>query len=99
MEYIDLMKTKTHVSPFRKTSARRITGQGMTEYIIVLALIALAAVVVVGYFGDTVQAQFTAMGQKLSGETGTDAIGKGKTAIDKGNNIIDAEETLKTYAD
>jgi len=93
------MKTNTNISKARKTSARRITGQGMTEYIIVLALVALAAVVAVGFFGDTVQAQFAAMGQKLSGESGAEAIAEGKTAADNAKGVIATEETLKSYAD
>ena len=51
-------------------SKRRITGQGMTEYIIVVALIAIAAVAAVSYFGSTVQAQFVNMGSALTGTVG-----------------------------
>ena len=49
------------------TMSRRITGQGMTEYIIIVALISLAAITVVGLFGETIQQQFAGMSQKLSG--------------------------------
>ena len=33
---------------------RKESGQGMTEYIIIVALIAVAAIAVVGIFGDVV---------------------------------------------
>lgn len=92
------MKTTTHVSRSRKTSKRRIKGQGMTEYIIILALVALAATVAVGFFGDTVQAQFAAMGAKLSGGDGTASIGKGLAKAGEADKTIDAAETLGTYA-
>ena len=95
------MKSHTaprHLSQVSKTSPRRIRGQGMTEYIIVLALVALAATVAVGFFGDVVQAQFAAMGQKLSGESGTETIGLGAEAAGKAVETITTEETLGTYA-
>ena len=52
---------------------RRITGQGMTEYIVVVALIAIACIGAVGIFGDTVSSQFINMSQKINGGTGTAA--------------------------
>lgn len=79
-------------------SKRRITGQGMTEYIIVVALVALAAVTAVGFFGDTIQSQFAAMGQKLTGNDGTAAIGLGADAADGAEGTITTSETLGTYA-
>lgn len=54
-------------------SKRRITGQGMTEYIIVVALIAIACVAAVSYFGSTVQAQFVNLGSALTGTVGNAA--------------------------
>lgn len=92
------MKTNNNASTFKKLPSRRITGQGMTEYIIVLALVALSAVVAVGFFGDTVQSQFAGMGLKLTGNDGTTAIGKGATAAGEAEKTIDAKETLGTYA-
>lgn len=62
--------------------ARRINGQGMTEYIIIVALIALAAITVVGLFGTTIQAQFGAMANVLSGEAqGTEAQKAAKATV------------------
>jgi len=62
------MSTAKNVS---MSSRRRITGQGMTEYIIVVALIAIAAVAAVSYFGEAVQVQFANMGDELMGTAGT----------------------------
>jgi len=62
------------MSSIKKVSAlsgkRRITGQGMTEYIIVVALIAIAAVAAVSFFGEAVQAQFANIGEELLGNEG-----------------------------
>ena len=53
---------------------RRVTGQGMTEYIIIVALIAIAAVAAVTYFGAAVQGNFIALGNKLTNQAGDTAI-------------------------
>lgn len=50
---------------------RRQAGQGMTEYIIVVALIAVAAIAVYQLFGQVVRSQTAAMARELAGEDGT----------------------------
>lgn len=92
------MKPNVYVSRMKKTPSRRITGQGMTEYIIVVALVALTAVVAVGAFGDTIQAQFSAMSSKLVGESGDAALGAGRTAAAAAKTEAGAKDTLKSYA-
>lgn len=42
-------------------------GQGMTEYIIIVALIAIAAIGVYSFFGDALRGQMGAMTQELTG--------------------------------
>lgn len=46
-------------------------GQGMTEYIIIVALIAIAAIAVYNLFGDTVRSQVGDMAAELGGGTAT----------------------------
>ncbi len=46
-------------------------GQGMTEYIIIVALIAIAAIAVYSFFGDTLRSQTSAMTKELAGTDGT----------------------------
>lgn len=53
-----------------RTDKRR-AGQGMTEYIIMVALIAIAAIGVYGLFGETLRNQVGGMAQSLAGETNT----------------------------
>ena len=43
-------------------------GQGMTEYIIIVALIAIAAIGVVSLFGDNIRALFAASSDALTGK-------------------------------
>jgi len=55
-------------------------GQGMTEYIIITALIAIAAIGAVMYFGQTARSQIGGMAQELSGQSATTDISSAKTA-------------------
>ncbi len=48
----------------RKLRGRR--GQGMTEYIIIVALIAIAAIGVVSLFGDNIRALFATSANALA---------------------------------
>jgi Flp pilus assembly pilin Flp len=45
-------------------------GQGMTEYIIIVALIAIAAIGIYSFFGDTITDQMGNMTKELSGGAG-----------------------------
>jgi Flp pilus assembly pilin Flp len=68
-------------------TARRIRGQGMTEYIIIVALIAIAAIAVVSLFGGTVRSQVAGMAQEMSGTSANAQIGNAKAAAGKAANI------------
>lgn len=60
---------KIHTTP---SSKKKQFGQGMTEYIIIVALIAVAAITVYNLFGDTVRGQVGDMAAELGGGTATD---------------------------
>ncbi len=49
-------------------------GQGMTEYIIIVALIAIAAIGIYSVFGDTITDQMGNMTAELSGGTATSDV-------------------------
>ena len=57
-------------------------GQGMTEYIIIVALIAIVAIAVFNIFGDTVRGQVGDMAAELGGADG-DARGAAAGAAAK----------------
>ena len=65
-----------------RRNLKRQAGQGMTEYIIVVALVAVAAIAVYQYFGQVVRAQVAAMAHELSGEDGS-ASPRGRQAAQK----------------
>lgn len=59
---------------------RNEAGQGMTEYIIIVALIAVAAIGVVTLFGDNIRDMFGASASALSGnESATRHINDNQT--------------------
>ena len=73
------------------------SGQGMTEYIIIVALIAIAAITVYGFFGDTIRGQMGAMTAELGGQKGstkaaTDAGIAGQKAGDKSADLTNYTE-------
>lgn len=49
-------------------------GQGMTEYIIIVALVAIAAIGTFRFFGQTARQQVAAMSQELAGKDGRPRI-------------------------
>ncbi len=54
----------TTLSPKNRTRQR---GQGMTEYIIIVALIAIATITVVTVFGNNIRAMFGTAANALTG--------------------------------
>ncbi len=56
-----------------KTMRKNRRGQGMTEYIIIVALIAIAAIGVYTAFGKTVRGQMAVTAQALAGNGAGDA--------------------------
>jgi len=78
-------------------SSRIQCGQGMTEYIIIVAMIAIAAIAVYQYFGQTVRNQTAAIAQELSGQDGTAAKAASQTAANQASTVGDQKNTLDTY--
>jgi pilus assembly protein Flp/PilA len=58
-----------HSMSFRKSARRKERGQGMTEYIIIVALVAIGAIFVVTVFGNNIRALFGSSANALSGES------------------------------
>ena len=71
-------------------------GQGMTEYIIIVALIAVAAIGVYSFFGETIRAQMAGMTNELAGKDGTPNVTNAKAAAGKADTAAGAKN-LGTY--
>ncbi|MFC0676555.1 pilus assembly protein [Lysobacter korlensis] len=78
-------------------SRNRQFGQGMTEYIIIVALIAIAAIGVYTAFGKVTRGQMSVMTSELAGQTSA----SGRTATTQGttkaNTQAAAEKNLSNY--
>jgi len=77
----------------------RQCGQGMTEYIVIVALIAVAAIAVYQLFGQTVRSQTAGIAMEVAGQNAQAAIGVAQNAA---NHAADTETTarnLGTYND
>lgn len=74
----------------------RQSGQGMTEYIIIVALVAVAAIGVYQYFGQVMRSQTAAVAKELAGEDGTAQTKAAKSAA-QGASTQTKAKTLKGF--
>jgi type IV pilus assembly protein PilA len=74
----------------------RQCGQGMTEYIIIVALVAVAAIGVYQYFGQVMRSQTAAVAKELAGEDGTAQTKAAKTAA-QGASAQTKAKSLKGF--
>jgi type IV pilus assembly protein PilA len=74
-------------------------GQGMTEYIIIVALIAIAAIAVYGFFGDTLRNQVGGMAQELAGADGSASVQAAGQQAGKASASASTEKTLGNYVE
>lgn len=77
---------------------KKSLGQGMTEYIIIVALIAIAAIGVFRLFGDTARNQMAGMAQELGGSDGSTAVGRAGDSAQAADNVSVTERNLGNYA-
>ena len=76
---------------------RKQFGQGMMEYIIIVALIAIAAIGVYSLFGKTVRNQSAGLAKELSGNKADAAITAAGTAATTSATNADKDKAMATY--
>lgn len=81
----------------RFTSKLKQRGQGMMEYVIIVALIAVAAIGVYSMFGKTVRNQTAGLAKEISGQNGEGAMGKAAEASGKAADRGDTTKGLGDY--
>jgi uncharacterized protein (UPF0333 family) len=72
-------------------------GQGMTEYLIVVALIAVAAIGVYGFFGQTLRSQTAGLALELSGQSASEAINQAKSSATQAQSTASQRRGLEDY--
>ncbi len=81
----------------RNSRRFRQAGQGMTEYIIIVALIAVAAIGVYSFFGSTIRNQTAGMAAEMAGSSAETAQGKAKEASTKAGESGAKKVNLGNY--
>jgi type IV pilus assembly protein PilA len=72
-------------------------GQGMTEYIIIVALIAVAAIAVTQLFGATIRNQVAGIAKEVAGDDGATARSAAAAAATKAEAAGKKDKSLATY--
>lgn len=72
-------------------------GQGMTEYIIIVALIAVAAIGVYRFFGDTIRSQVSGLASEVAGQDSTNQITQAQTRAASARAAGVTQKTMGTY--
>ena len=92
--------SKKFVSFGRKIHAK---GQGMTEYLVILGLIAIASIAVFALFGQTLKSQVAAMASEIGGASGgtaqAEAVVSGAKAVTNSKTKTDMANFTKGGAD
>lgn len=76
---------------------RKQLGQGMTEYIIIVALIAVSAIAVYSFFGKTVRNQTAGLAIELSGKSASGNITSAQKAAQEAGQEADTTKGLGSY--
>lgn len=84
-------------SPASQVLRRREGGQGMTEYLIVVALIAVAAIGVFSLFGQTLRNQTAGLAMELSGQSSSTAVAAARDSAGSAQSSAAQRKGLATY--
>ena len=78
---------------------KKSLGQGMTEYIIIVGVIAVAAIGVFGFFGDVLKDQTAGMAAELSGGDAAENIAAAGESAEAATNASAGHNDLSNYND
>jgi len=83
---------------FVRRSALRQLGQGMTEYIIIVALIAVSAIGVYSLFGKTIRNQVAGLAGEVAGTGSASAISNASTASGAASSAANVDKKMNSYS-
>ncbi len=78
-------------------ASRRQRGQGMTEYIVIVALIAVAAIGVYRFFGQTIRHQTAGLALEVAGTDASAQITAAGTTSTSAGTQANANKSLSSY--
>ncbi len=72
-------------------------GQGMTEYIIIVALIAVSAIGVYSFFGQTIRNQVAGLSSEMSGQDSQAQITAAQASAGEATSVAAEDYNLGNY--
>ena len=75
----------------------RVRGQGMTEYIVIVALIGVAAIGAYSFLGQSIRGATAGLALEIAGEDAKGGIDEAKKASDEAVRTSQEKATLKEY--
>ncbi len=78
---------------------RNQSGQGMTEYIIIVAVVALAGIAAFSYFGKTLRGSAADMSETLAGTPPTAGSTDANAAAKEADTAASKDADMKTYVE
>lgn len=75
-----------------------LRGQGMTEYIVIVALIGVAAIGAYSFLGQTIRGQAASLALEVAGKDGKEGITAADTASTSALQAATTKATLKDYS-
>jgi Flp pilus assembly pilin Flp len=70
------------------------SGQGLTEYAVVLSLVAVAAIAATAFFGGAVKARIAALASAVAGDTQQSITASNNTAVKAARNAAQASKKV-----
>jgi type IV pilus assembly protein PilA len=80
-----------------KSNRSRQLGQGMTEYIIIVALVAVAGIGTYRLFGQTVRNQMASLAQEVGGTAANNARAAAQTSAGQAATAANTNKNMGNY--
>ena len=87
----------THTSSAHRQLRARQFGQGMSEYIIITALVAVAGIGLFAAFGDVLQNQMAGLSREMAGQSGTAQVTAAQTSAGQAQTRAAGAQNRATY--
>ena len=90
----------TKATQARNASRRSLSpplGQGMTEYIIVVAVVAVAAIGIYSLLGQTIRNQTAGIAQEIAGNDGGSAMAAASSSANSARSQANVRKGLSNY--
>ena len=81
----------------RKTNSKKVTGQGMSEYLIIVGLLAVAGIVAMGLMGSSIRTSLSGLAVELAGGDATDTRSAAEGIAGQASAAATERRSLSSY--